>query len=366
MQACTVKIVSTIECEMSMGHLSKLLCAFGLIVVSSAIQAADINIMSWNAKRLGQGNSQSFAVLGAIAARADIVAVQEVMTEKGLNSLEAAIERASGERWERIESHMIGSDGYKEAYAFIWRATAVEYVDGAVTFMDRGNRFIREPYSARFASRADGSQFIAATIHILYGNRAEDRTPEIKALGEYWQWLGEVYEETPIILMGDFNLAPSDPAWAHLKQYAKPLITRGATTLSSINGRYANLYDNFWVSKNTTLPIRKSGIVDYPRMVGWNHEKSRAHVSDHAPIYLSLGSAQMDLSAFASKKFSQTTPLKATQSAAGAVRGNRNSRIYHRANCPSYSMVSERNRVEFSSAKEAETADYRKAGNCSQ
>lgn len=47
------------------------------------------------------------------------------------------------------------------------------------------------------------------------------------------------------------------------------------------------------------------------------------------------------------------------------VIGNARSQIYHLPEgCPSYNRVSERNRVAFSSAREAEAAGYRKAGNC--
>jgi endonuclease YncB( thermonuclease family) len=44
--------------------------------------------------------------------------------------------------------------------------------------------------------------------------------------------------------------------------------------------------------------------------------------------------------------------------------GNRNSKVYHLPNCPDYNKVSERNRVPFKSAGEAEAAGYRKARNC--
>lgn len=48
----------------------------------------------------------------------------------------------------------------------------------------------------------------------------------------------------------------------------------------------------------------------------------------------------------------------------GPVIGNKRSRVYHRPDCPAYSQVSSRNRVEFPSAKAAEAAGYRLAGNC--
>lgn len=50
---------------------------------------------------------------------------------------------------------------------------------------------------------------------------------------------------------------------------------------------------------------------------------------------------------------------------AGPVRGNSNSKIYHLPEgCPSYDRVSPRNVVEFSHESAAQSAGYRKAGNC--
>lgn len=50
----------------------------------------------------------------------------------------------------------------------------------------------------------------------------------------------------------------------------------------------------------------------------------------------------------------------------GGIIGNRNSKIYHRQNCPGYNRVSTGNRVSFKSEAEAEAAGYTKARNCSQ
>ncbi len=48
----------------------------------------------------------------------------------------------------------------------------------------------------------------------------------------------------------------------------------------------------------------------------------------------------------------------------GEVIGNKNSRIYHRPECPDYSKIAERNRVYFKTPAEAAKAGYRVAGNC--
>tara|TARA_R110000796_G_scaffold4658_4_gene17877 strand:+ start:100 stop:513 length:414 start_codon:yes stop_codon:yes gene_type:complete len=135
-----------------------------------------------------------------------------------------------------------------------------------------------------------------------------------------------------------------------------------------------------WVDRETTLKIASAGIIDFPVIIGWNHERSRAEVSDHAPLYAALGSARLDAStnvvpATISRSSSVATrPRQATPSLAasthtgaispGGVRGNRRSHIYHRPDCPSYNRIGANNRVEFPSAAAAASAGYRLAGNC--
>jgi endonuclease YncB( thermonuclease family)/methylphosphotriester-DNA--protein-cysteine methyltransferase len=70
------------------------------------------------------------------------------------------------------------------------------------------------------------------------------------------------------------------------------------------------------------------------------------------------------------QKMEKTPPAKpATAEAtvntlAGAIMGNKNSKIFHRPNCPGYNSVSEKNQVRFKSVEEAEAAGYRAAKNC--
>jgi endonuclease YncB( thermonuclease family) len=48
----------------------------------------------------------------------------------------------------------------------------------------------------------------------------------------------------------------------------------------------------------------------------------------------------------------------------GTIVGNRNSKKYHRPDCPGYRDMAERNRVFFKSVAEAEAAGFKRAGNC--
>ncbi|HEX7081634.1 MAG TPA: endonuclease/exonuclease/phosphatase family protein [Gammaproteobacteria bacterium] len=267
-----------------------------LVVAALALPVEAATLASWNIRHLGHGDHKRFDVLGAVVERAsfDFVAVQEAMTAEGVDALEAAIERATGVEWETMRSHDLGRGSYKEKYAFLWNPEVIEYVDGAVVYLDVTDRFAREPFSARFRIRDSGLTFVAATVHVFYGHGVADRTPEIAAIAEYWRWLREIYPEEAdrIVLMGDFNLAPQHPAWAALRPHARPLIVEGATTLSSVDGRFANLYDNIWIPVRHRLPIAGAGIVAFPAAVGLTHAEARRDVSDHAPVWVWLDAAE--------------------------------------------------------------------------
>ena len=61
---------------------------------------------------------------------------------------------------------------------------------------------------------------------------------------------------------------------------------------------------------------------------------------------------------------SAPTPTASTVATTGEIIGNKNSKIYHRPNCPGYNGVSEKNQVRFKSVAEAEAAGFRVAKNC--
>src|SRR5690606_41926241 len=84
---------------------------------------------------------------------------------------------------------------------------------------------------------------------------------------------------------------PLHDALPPLRAGAKPLIEHGAPTLSTIDGRFANLYDNIWVPAEHRLPIVASGIFRFPAHLGLTHDEARRHVSDHAPVWVRLGDA---------------------------------------------------------------------------
>lgn len=347
----------------------------GALIAAPSYTFAEVTIGTWNIQRLGHNNQKSFPKLAEVASKVEFLAIQEVMTEDAVAKLESAVEKLTGTSWSSIQSHAIGRGSYKEHYAFMWRDDAVSYEDGAVTYLDRRDTFEREPFSARFRDLDDNQLFVAATVHILYGKDTSDRTPEIKALADYWSWLEDVYENTPnLFLMGDFNMPPNDPSWRPLKAHAKPLITSGASTLSAKEGKFASLYDNIWVRRVGGPAVEASIVLNYPRLIGWSHTKSRRHVSDHAPVLAQVklsssapgaASAGLGSELFRHREREGSDLLPSTLATAGSpIIGNRKSQIYHRPECPSYNAVSAKNRVEFVTEDSASEAGYRLAGNC--
>lgn len=350
-------------------RLFSAIAAIGLSCAASMVSAEQLYVGSWNIVHLGWDNDKDFDATAQVASKFDLLAVQEVMNEDGLRKLEAAIETTTGTDWESFASAAVGRGRYTEHYAFLWRPEKVQWVDGAVTYIDDRDVFEREPFSMRFKT-SDGYRFVYATAHSIYGDNVEAREAEAVALRSYLDWLGANFDGDPIYLAGDFNLPPSNAAWQAVGEIASPAVTSGATTLSEKNGIYASLYDQVWMPSERPVPVIGFGKYDYPKSLGMHHSVARKTVSDHAPVFIVLDPEAPVWTEFpdhaptdAPAAIAKVTPTKAAAVGAG-IKGNKNSKIYHLAHCPSYGKVSERNIQWFTSEAEATGAGYRIAKNC--
>lgn len=340
---------------------------FGLAGISALPVYAETHIASWNIQNLGWNNDKDYSALARIGANFDFISIQEVMNDEGISRMEAAIEAQSGEAWDTLCSHLVGRGSYKEMYCFLWRDSAVTWIDGAVVYLDDRNLFAREPFSARFETE-EGIRFVATSIHSIYGKNVAQRQEEATALRRYRDWLVDSFPETPVFLMGDFNLPPTNPAWAPLGEVAYPLIQDEATTISTIDGRYANLYDNIWAPADVEIQVSAAGRLPFPQVMGITHEAARAHISDHIPVFMTLDANAEPISFPAHVKNNSVgkTANEGDEAAAPApaVIGNQRSKIFHLPHCPGYHKTSERNRVPFASPEDAEAEGYRMARNC--
>ena len=99
----------------------------------------------------------------------------------------------------------------------------------------------------------------------------------------------------------------------------------------------------------------------------WVYRKAKRgqslDLSDLVPLETDL---EGNTSSRSPPRFGAVQPDSSPETASSPypVIGNRRSHIYHRPDCPNYSQVAPKNRVEFNGATEAEEAVYRLAGNC--
>ncbi|MBW3243489.1 endonuclease/exonuclease/phosphatase family protein [Epibacterium sp. DP7N7-1] len=350
----------------SLPLVAALTAVFALPAVPAS---ADTLVASWNVKHLGWNNDKDISSVASVASAFDLIALQEVMSTEGLASLEQQLETITGEAWETMASDAIGRGSYREHYAFLWKSSEVSWIDGAVVYIDDRDAFAREPFSMRFET-ADNYRFVLASAHLIYGDSVRERELEVHALDSYHAWLQESFAGTPIYIAGDFNLPPANDAWGAIGQDTAPLITEGATTLSPVNGRFANLYDNIWAPAGIEIPVTASGIFNFPAELGITHEVARETVSDHAPVWMLLdpGATPVVLRPHAAPhelSSASGANLFDEPRSAGDVRGNRNSMIYHMDGCPGFNRMVERNIVAFDTKVSAEAAGYRMAKNCS-
>lgn len=330
---------------------------------------AQTTVGSWNIQTLGWGAQKDYPAVAAVAAYYDLLAIQEVMTEEGIEQLRAAVVAQTGVEWQILTSQRIGRGSYKEMYAFLFRPDRVSWVEGAVVYIDDRDVFAREPFSAVFRTH-DSIDFVLTSVHVIYGKTVDERQREAEALAEYRHWLEQSFPGLPIYVAGDFNLPPTDPAWQEPGRASFPLIREGATTLSSHDGRYANLYDNIWAPVGIPLPLAEFGIDLFPQTrLGITHEVARETVSDHAPVFMVLDPAADPVVLESWRDVLRGDPVLPTINdtasvEASAVIGNIQSNIYHLPHCPGYGQIAKRNQVMFPAEVKAEEAGYRMAKNC--
>ncbi len=151
-----------------------------------------------------------------IVSRFDVVAIQEVRAN--LRALRYMMELL-GPHWSFILSDVTrGAPGNGERLAFLFDTRRVNLSGLACELVvpreqlarispdALQEQFARTPYAVSFL--AGDETFILVTLHVLYGEDAKDRLPELKAIAE---WLAGWAQEINtwghnLIALGDFNI----------------------------------------------------------------------------------------------------------------------------------------------------------------
>lgn len=257
--------------------------------------AQDISLASFNTLHLGWGSNKDFGIVASILSRFDIVALQEVMKEEAVKTLIARLDSVSspisgsGSNWSYILSEKLGRNNYKESYAFIWKNDRIHLQpNSSHVYSDGNDEFIREPFVASF--RAGNFDFTLISAHFIFGDKLSERQDEARAVAHVYQKLQQDdSHENDLILMGDFNLPPTDFGWQDLKNLTGITWVVNPPSLTTV-GRagMSSLYDNLWFQSQFTVEFTGTG-GNYEYMHDFFEtdifENAKQFVSDHVPVY---------------------------------------------------------------------------------
>ncbi len=152
-----------------------------------------------------------------IISRFDVIAVQEV--KGNLKCLRETMKHL-GESWSFLMTDVTRGDaGNGERLAFLFNNKRVhlsglaceivvpqEQLQNNIGKDALVKQFARTPYAVGF--RAREKTFVLLTLHVLYGDNAADRVPELKAIAEWmYDWAKTLKRwNQSLIILGDFNI----------------------------------------------------------------------------------------------------------------------------------------------------------------
>lgn len=138
-------------------------------------------------------NLRDVLCLAAIISRFDVVALQEV--KRNLGGLRRVME-ALGPNWARILTDITrGPAGNQERMAFVFDLRRVQpsglaaelvvpiVAETSLTEVTMEKQFARTPYAVSFESQ--GTTFTLVTLHVLWGDSAGHRVPEIREIARW-------------------------------------------------------------------------------------------------------------------------------------------------------------------------------------
>ncbi|MCG6962340.1 MAG: endonuclease/exonuclease/phosphatase family protein [Acidobacteria bacterium] len=258
---------------------------------------------------------QSLRVIAEIISHFDVIALQEVRAN--LKALRHMV-KALGPSWQFLITDVTKGDagnGERMAFMFDTRKVALSGLACELVVpkeqLDKvgpealNEQFARIPYAVSFYS--GGRTFILVTLHIKYGDTAQDRVPELKAIGQWMaDWARDVnaYDHN-LIALGDFNIDRiNDPLY---QAFTAAGLTPAPDLQNKPRTLFANpaapdlsqFYDQIaWFPKDSGAPAlsltyRTGGNYDFiPTAMPSRHlDKTDLswHISDHYPLWAEFG-----------------------------------------------------------------------------
>ena len=173
-------------------------------------------IASFNALRLGE-KQKDYSAFAKILSNFDLIGLEEVMNEKGVKKVRAHLEKLTQENWDYIISdHSVGSENYREFYAFIYRKNKFLEAKPVGFYAEKDeNEFMREPFGAYFKS--GNFDFVYIIAHSVFGDKEKQRLIEASNYVNVYEYFSKLTDEDDIIIAGDFNMSADSLAFKNLR-----------------------------------------------------------------------------------------------------------------------------------------------------
>jgi len=119
----------------------------------------------------------------------------------------------------------------------------------------------------------------------------DERRNEVEALGRKLAQVKGWEGERDVMLLGDFNLEPTDKAWQIAREAGWMPLLEGESLKSMVGDTH--LYDNIWVSRSETASsewLGASGVIRFDKVLNFGQGKEASkraikELSDHRPSW---------------------------------------------------------------------------------
>jgi len=230
--------------------------------IPAKILDKNLLIATWNLRAFGNltkkweagpGDSpkrdlHALLCISELVSRFDVIALQEV--KANIKALRHML-KYLGSNWGLILTDVTkGAPGNAERMAYVFDQRKVQLSGLACEIvvpqkqLDRINQdaldkqFARTPYAVSF--RLGDKTFILVTLHVLYGKKARERVPELKAIAEWLaDWATDInaYGHN-LIALGDFNIDRKGD------QLYDAFTSTGLSTPEDLNSVPRSIFDN--------------------------------------------------------------------------------------------------------------------------
>lgn len=252
-----------------------------------------ILIASWNIRDFSDHsrNDTELAQICGVLCLFDLVAIQEVLDTTVLDRAVTILKDQYGLDYAYLDSPKSGtSAATAEIYAFLYRKDSVVSIGMGSVVSQAMATLTREPFYALF--KAGNFDFYIVDTHLLSAKKDAER--EAVQIARAYRAIQALDAEDDVILLGDFNLTPRDPAFADLKSIPSMTCVDESvpTTIRD------HLDDNLWFEAGFTREYTGDfGIYKFDEDLFANDDKAASlAVSDHRPVWARFSTQVEDTS----------------------------------------------------------------------